>query len=87
MPEDMFPWEDVDACRGQAAPDEENARLPKLRAKGSRCPMCRTLAADLTWVYFVSPASMWEALCGRAGWMSICDACRVQVDFDLSIMN
>ena len=29
----------------------------------------------------------WEHLCGRAGWMTVCDRCHLQVDFFREAMN
>jgi hypothetical protein len=89
MAEGIFPWEDVDACR---VPGSE-ASWPASWAtdqplhehlKSKTCPCCRAL---LTWIFFRSPAWTWRKLCGRAGWLGLCDRCHFQVDFFLTIMN
>ncbi len=82
MREGFFPWEDVDACRGQS---RSKGRKPLERA--SRCPQCEKPAAELTWIYFQSPAWTWEHLCGRSGWMTVCDDCRLQTAFFVEMMN
>jgi hypothetical protein len=46
------------------------------------------LAADkLEWFYFISPPSAWQALAGRAGWMTACQQCSIQVDFFVELPN
>ena len=82
MREGYFPWEDVDACRGRT-----RTRTPKPAQQAGPCPLCATPPEKLTWIYFRSPAWTWQHLCGRAGWMTVCDACRLQTGFFLEIMN
>jgi hypothetical protein len=84
-----YPWPDVDASRRNSRlqrkhPVSEGQASYLKRAK--TCPQCG-LAAQLTWFYFESPKETWENLCGRAGWMTVCDKCHVQVDFFLEVMN
>jgi len=57
--------------------------LPEAR----RCPCCETDPDKLSWVYFRSPGWTWEMLCGRAGILTICNECRVQVDFFMISMS
>jgi hypothetical protein len=57
---------------------------------GSRaiaCWSCGSSPELLTWVRFVSPAWTWKALCGCAGWLTICERCHLQVDFLLESFN
>jgi hypothetical protein len=95
-----FPWDDVEACRahhsGEAPiPAElaefygraEERSVEELRAAAEPCPFCRAPFDELTRVYFVSPAWTWEERCGRAGWLTICDHCHVQVQFFCDLMN
>jgi hypothetical protein len=81
MREGYFPWEDVDACRGR------KTRSPKPVGHASACPQCATPPEKLTWIYFHSPEWTWQHLCGRAGWMTVCDTCHLQTGFFLEIMN
>ena len=85
-----LPWADVDACR-------RNLRLQRRHSvadakhhhllEANRCPRCRTLPDALNWVYFSSPKETWPALCGCAGWLIVCDECRIQVDFFIEVMS
>ena len=89
--EGIFPWKDVIASRNRRRSSfgpkrEEEGRAIHL-AHASPCPGCNTPAADLAWIWFESPEWTWERLCGRAGWRTVCDACRRQVDFFLDILN
>lgn len=79
----IYPWRDVDACRDNIVPAET---LAELRSGPTRCPHCSRPARDLTWFEFISPDWTWEMLCGRQGWMAVCDGCRVQVEFQLTIL-
>ena len=81
MHEDHFPWEDVDACRGREAPGARPVE------DACPCPQCGKPGAALTWIYFESPEWTWQHLCGRAGWLTVCDDCRVQVQFFLEFIN
>ena len=89
MQNELFPWDDVDAARDdtrlQAEHDAENAR--KLHGSEVRCPKCSRSGDELAWVYFKSPPWTWQSLCGRAGWLAICDGCRAQAGFFLKLMS
>jgi hypothetical protein len=41
----------------------------------------------LEWLYYRSPKWTWAALCGRAGWLTICPDCRHPVDFFVDRMS
>jgi hypothetical protein len=79
-----LPWEDVDASR-------RNRRLQKRHplpidivthfAQAKACPACHAPPKALTWFYFRSPTETWAMECGTAGWMAVCDRCRVQVNY------
>lgn len=85
-----FPWEDVQASR---ANKRLQSRHPVDQKKmtylpwASACPICHTPADRLAWFYFKSPEWTWELLCGRAGWLVVCDRCRRQVNFFCELMN
>jgi hypothetical protein len=87
MVEGIFPWSEVESSRA----DVELQRRAKEEAASDAmvfqlilCPCCNR---PVTWIYFSSPSWTWEKHCGRAGWLGICDPCRMQVDFSLVVMN
>jgi hypothetical protein len=51
------------------------------------CPECGDTFDQLTCVYYASRSSTWQKMCGRAGWLVVCDRCHVQVQFFLEVMN
>jgi hypothetical protein len=90
MKRGYFPWDDVEKCRNTAvsigAPPAILTLRPHQRkesyAKGAHpCPFCGRQADQLTWIYFVSPEWTWQKLCGRAGWLTVCDTCHAQINF------
>ncbi len=88
--EEDFPWEDVDAARTNRRlqrkhPSAQGKSTYLSRAKP--CPQCGSKADELAWFYFESPSGTWNQLCGRAGWITVCDSCRVQVDFFLEVLS
>ena len=86
---EMFPWDDVDAARKDARLQSEHDAEGARRHYGSRvtCPKCSRSEDELVWFYFRSPEWTWKTLCGRAGWLAVCDPCQTQVDFVIEIMN
>jgi hypothetical protein len=50
-------------------------------------PNCGSAADKLDWFYFATPAESWQHLAGRAGWMTACQQCGIQVDFFVELMN
>jgi hypothetical protein len=80
----LMPWEDVDACRRRRIPRELRE---KLRRSPATCPQCGHGADGLRWIHFRSPEWTWQHLCGREGWLAVCDACRLQVEFHVTMMN
>jgi hypothetical protein len=85
-----FPWRDVESCRVNLELQEQHsvteARNRYVNA-AHPCRGCATPPNFLSWVYFDSPPKTWASLCGRAGWLTICDWCHVQVDFFCELMN
>ncbi len=51
------------------------------------CPRCGRGGHTLTWLYFRSPMWTWVELCGRAGYLAVCEPCRVQVAFYCTLLN
>ncbi|MFK5921549.1 MAG: hypothetical protein QM496_05175 [Verrucomicrobiota bacterium] len=89
--ENFMPWEDVDRCRkdkriqtGRIA--VETVATFKADAEAT-CLECGKVSDELQWFYFRSPAFTWKHLCGRKGVMVVCDNCRRQVAFFLTIMS
>ena len=68
-----FPWEEVEACINNDAEVLESV-----------CPKCGHHKKK---IFFRSPHQKWERLCGRAGWLTICDHCELQFEFGCVLMN
>jgi hypothetical protein len=97
----FFPWVHVEACRQtpeaslsskESSPKELFPQLPArdrdyYLPSAIACPRCSASASELSWIYFVSPKLTWEKLCGRAGWLTVCDKCRIQVQFFMELLN
>jgi len=88
MDGEFFPWADVDAARSDAAlqAGREASAMRGGIDRTVKCPRCGS-GDQITWLYFRSPAWTWQSLCGRAGWMAVCDGCRHQVTFSCTVMN
>lgn len=94
----FFPWRDVEAsANDEQLQSQHAAQVHKdapawldmnfVGGNARHCPGCNRAPADLTSIYFSSPPWTWQKLCGRAGWLTICRPCHLQVDFFLTIMN
>ena len=87
--DEQYPWEDVNKARHNRRlqtkhkPDE----AVSYRENARPCPKCGKGSSELAWFYFESPRWTWQHLCGRAGWMTVCDVCQAQVDFFLEVMS
>jgi hypothetical protein len=76
----FFPWTDVIDCFDKPIhPDNFKDHKP--------CPKCSKQCSDLLWIDFRSPDITWGFMCGRAGQLSICPDCKIQVEFILKRMN
>lgn len=85
-----FPWPDVEASRNDLELQEEHpaTEIQYYLTVAKPCPKCHATPDQLTWFYFKSPPWTWgEYLCGRAGWLSVCDPCHIQVDYFEEIMS
>lgn len=78
-----FPWEDIDACPNMIY----QSSFPIGPQLAHRCPKCGRTPGMLRWVKFESPEVTWKLLCGRAGPLSVCDNCHIQVDFFCQVRN
>ncbi len=75
-----FPEEDVVRCK--------NRRLNAADFAGQNsCPRCGRKSEELIWINFRSPSWTWRELCGRAGPLSLCPDCSIQVQFILRVMS
>lgn len=45
------------------------------------CPTCGTAPSDLFWLAMEDADDAWDAGNGRAGWLTICERRKLQVDF------
>lgn len=72
-----FPWSHVRQCYDRKVEP----------MNGSSCPSCNLPGNQLLWIDFVSPPCTWKNLCGRQGYLSICEKCHVQIDFWMTGMN
>jgi len=86
-PSEFYPWENVDASRNDALLQAKNTLDPSIIKGIKSCPNCGLASEQLSWFWFSSPQEDWDALAGRAGWMSVCDACHIQVEFLNEIMS
>lgn len=94
-----IPWEDVDRCRWDTALQENRKRqvnedtgepvfdLDRLREAARPCPECGDRFDELVCFYYSTPSWTWQKMCGRAGWLVVCDRCHLQVQFFLHVMN
>jgi hypothetical protein len=76
----IFPFDDVMACIEQKIDEKQFANHKS-------CPKCETQSENLYWINFKSPEWTWQKLCGRAGYLSLCPKCGIQVEFICTIMN
>jgi hypothetical protein len=85
-----YSWQLVNAARNDQRLQEQHSPEDARRCYGhnaSPCPKCNTPAERLAWFYFSSPEQDWRALAGRAGWMTVCDQCNLQVDFSVEVLS
>ena len=91
--EERFPPEDVEACHSDQVLQRKHSyaelNLELKREMGARRKeVVQAGASKATrWIYFSSPSSTWEHLCGSAGWLLYDPQSRHQHDFILTLMN
>lgn len=64
--------------RGQQSVEEAKK---KYLEQATPCPFCRRQAEQLSWTYLVLPKWAWETLGEKAGWITVCNRCGLQIDF------
>ena len=75
-----FPWSDVQKCL------DKKLYAPEF-TKHRPCPRCARPSDELEWIKFSSSEWTWKHMAGRAGPLSICPACKIQVQFICHVMN
>ncbi len=86
----LYPWSDVQVARSNAKLQRKNPVAEgkaEFLSHARPCPKCGASAGELAWFYFESPLWTWDQLCGRAGFMTVCDPCHAQVDFFMTMLN
>jgi len=85
----IFPWEDVAEAKAKPVLQSNYRAGVARRYWGHKvaCPRCGRGGHSLTWLYVRSPMWTWVELCGRAGYMAVCERCRVQVVFYCTLLN
>ena len=86
----VFDWEDVDASRQNKALQRRHVKKRARElyaAESASCPSCGAPPNQLAWFYVESSALAWRNECGRAGWMTVCDLCRRQVNYFEEVMS
>ena len=66
--------------RYHGVPSVEKAKK-KFLQKAMPCPLCKTLPEQLSWVFLVIPQWACKNLDEQEGWVTICDRCKLQIDF------
>lgn len=90
MDEEFFPWHYVEESRKNINLQQKNSPFyarQHYTKRAQACPHCQKSAHELTWIYFSTPDWTWDKLCGKAGWLIICEDCNKQVDFFLEMLN
>ena len=88
-----FPEEDVAASLAdQMLPREHSLDEldPEMKAEIEQIRLRRIdegFSEEIRWIYFRSPETTWQALCGRADWLLYDPSTRTQLDFRLTLMN
>ena len=69
-----FPIEDIKKCLNDTLER-------KLFTNKHNCLICSRKSGNLLWIHFKSPYYTWKNLMGREGSLSICEKCRIPVEF------
>ncbi|MBK8293722.1 MAG: hypothetical protein IPK93_02705 [Solirubrobacterales bacterium] len=89
---EIFPIEDVRECMrsGSLQRDGHAWTDPEVDfdlVTSKRGAIEAGAPASIKWIYFRSPPSTWEGLCGREGWLLIDPETCFQFDFSMTVMN
>ncbi len=76
-----FPWKDVEASMRETKLETWHGAPQDYLQEARSCPLCNTAPEKLRWVFVSSPPWTWDQRRGRAGYLLVCDKCRLQVDF------
>jgi hypothetical protein len=68
--------------------DKRRSRLPSVEEakerffqRGLPCPLCKTPPEQFSWIYLVIPPWASKDAEKKAGWLIICDRCKLKIDF------
>lgn len=50
-------------------------------AQAKPCPQCGTPSSELFWLSVADPEIAWDAGTGRVGFLTVCNGCKLQIDF------
>lgn len=53
-------------------------------SKELKCPLCGKSPEQLIWIEWRSSDWSWQVKAGKAGILSICEDCRIQVDYKMT---
>jgi len=67
--------------RQSRLPSVEEAAKKRFFPRGLTCPLCKTPPEQLSWVYLVIPPWASKDAEKKAGWLIICDRCKLKIDF------
>jgi hypothetical protein len=79
--QEEFLMSSEDKGRGEF-PSVEQAKK-KFLEQAMPCPLCKTPPEQLSWVYMVIPQWACKDTDQNEGWVTICDRCKIQIDFFL----
>jgi hypothetical protein len=88
--EEFRRWDDMRRSAAHAhLQAEHSVEQGKARhlADAVECPLCQTSPDRLTWTYFASSPQSWRNLCGRAGWVVVCEPCELEVSVFIDMLN
>ena len=83
-------WKALQALRDDEALQTKHPVAEAKEKFGSSlkpCRWCGRPGDDLSWIFYESPPETWQMLCGRAGWIVVCDHCQRRVGSFLTLMN
>jgi hypothetical protein len=75
-----FPVADIKQCIKDTIPRKEFINHLS-------CPICSIKSELLLWIQFKSPESTWKQMCGKEGPLSICENCKIPIEFITYRMN
>lgn len=61
--------------------------IERFAPRAQPCPRCGAQPRELRWIPYSTSPETWQQLTGRAGWVSLCDKCQLQIDFHIEVLN